>query len=313
MADFLDNIVSAWGDDEVGEEDAYPDETAAPNVNILIRTARRFLDKKVEQEEFLDEVYQTLDRLEQALAEHRSHYQNSELTPELRGLAEKADDAYEEFRGGLVEMEKADVASVRHGIEVCKEATFNLVEANQAFLEHQQREQMVECLMCGHLNTPNLSACIKCNATLPKTMVAAAASANTSGTSDLIMVPKEYVDLYEACDKVAADEIALEDWQRHIDFFNDRFNQASQQIHDQVRSHQDLLESIPNLVEEADEVVESLDQALEALAEMQLFANDGDPEHLNQGWMALMLATQKIQHTTLAFYQTLESAQESDG
>ncbi len=311
MADFLDNIVSAWGDDEVREEDAYPDETPAPNVNILIRTARKFLDKKVDQDEFLDEVYQTLDRLEQALAEHRAHYQSAELSQELRELADQADDAYEDFRRGLVEMEGIDREAVLAGIEISKEAAFALIEANRAFLEIQQRERMMECLMCGHLNEPRLTACSKCGATLPKTMETAAAGSD-AGASDLVMVPKEYVDLYEACDKVAADEIPLSQWQRHIDFFIDRFNQASQQIHDHVRRNQELLEGVPNLVDEADDVVESLDDALEALAEMQLFAHDGDPEHLNQGWMALMVATQKIQRNTTAFYQTLEDAQEDE-
>ena len=100
MADFLDNIVSAWGDDEVSEDDNYPDETNSPNVNILIRTARKFLDDKVDKESFLDEVYQTLDRLEQALAEHRSLYDSPGIDDETRDLADMADDAYEEFRGG---------------------------------------------------------------------------------------------------------------------------------------------------------------------------------------------------------------------
>jgi hypothetical protein len=43
---------------------------------------------------------------------------------------------------------------------------------------------------------------------------------------------------------------------------------------------------------------------------MQMFAEDGNVEHLNQGWMDLLAGTQKVQQRGLAFYQNLELAQE---
>jgi hypothetical protein len=70
MADFLNNIVSAWNDEE-GDKDSelYPDETNSPNINILIRAARKFLDQKISEEEFVHEVESTEDRLDKALNE----------------------------------------------------------------------------------------------------------------------------------------------------------------------------------------------------------------------------------------------------
>ena len=311
MADFLDNIVSAWGDDDT-EDDNYPDETNSPNVNILIRTARKYLDDKVDKEEFLDEVYQTLDRLEQALAEHRALYETSEIDKATRELADKADDAYEEFRGGLIEMESAEAEDVSSGIEIIKSAAFRLEEANNAFIEIQQRSMLVECVMCSHPNQPTSEHCEKCNAALPKTMEKAAAT-TSEAASNMVMVPPEYLELYEACDKVASDEIDLEVWQDKLDEFVERFNQASQQIHDNTRRFKQVLDEVPGLMEESENLVDALDEALESLNEMQLFATDRDPEHLNQGWMALLVATQKIQQRGMDFYKTLEDAQAAKG
>lgn len=308
MADFLDNIVSAWGDDEVGEEDSYPDETNSPNVNILIRTARKFVDGKVDKETFLDEVYQTLDRLEQALSEHRSLYENPDLSEEVKNYADQADDAYEEFRSGLVEMEDANKENVEQGIETCKRATIELEAANQAFFELQQREQMIECTMCSELNMPTRDKCSKCGAKLSAAIERAAATAQQA-SSDMVMVPPEYMELFEACDKVASDEIPLEQWQERVDFMVDKFNQASQQIHDHTQRFEAQLQTVPGFLDAAESLVDAMDEALESLGKMQLFSSDGDPEHLNQGWMALLVATQKIQTRGMEFYKILENAE----
>ena len=77
MTDFLDNIVSAWNDEE-GEKESelYPDETNSPNINILIRAGRKFLDGKLTQDEFIAEVDATADRLEKALGELQNYSEN---------------------------------------------------------------------------------------------------------------------------------------------------------------------------------------------------------------------------------------------
>lgn len=310
MADFLNNIVSAWNDEE-GDKDSelYPDETNSPNINILIRNARKFLDGKVSEDEFVSEVEGTADRLDKALHELQTYASRLEDGNPRKELAEQSEIAYEEFAHGLEEMSRLDRESIENGIDLCVDAAFKLESLNQHYLELEIQDSMVNCVMCSHPNAPGRTDCEKCGATLPTTMKAA--SAQDSGpANDLVMVPKEYLDLYDACDKVAANEIPLEVWQEQIDLFNERFNSASQQIHDITNANREAFEAAPEILAEAEGVVDALDEALEALHMMQMFAEDGNVEHLNQGWMSLLAGTQKVQQRGLAFYQNLELAQE---
>jgi hypothetical protein len=310
MADFLNNIVSAWNDEE-GDKDSelYPDETNSPNINILIRAARKFLDQKISEEEFVHEVESTEDRLDKALNELQVYSSRLEAGSPRKDLAEQSELAYEEFGQGLEEMAKLDRESVENGIDLCVDAAFKLESLNQHYLELEIQASMIDCVMCSHPNPPGRADCEKCGATLPTTMKAASAE-NAGYSNDLVMVPKEYLDLYDACDKVAANEIPLEVWQEQIDLFNERFNSASQQIHDITNANREAFEAAPQILAEAEGVVDALDEALEALQMMQMFAEDGNVEHLNQGWMNLLAGTQKVQQRGLAFYQNLEMAQE---
>lgn len=310
MADFLNNIVSAWNDEE-GDKDSelYPDETNSPNINILIRNARKFLDGKVNEDEFLHEAESTADRLDKALSELQAYGARLEESNPRKELTEQSELAYEEFSQGLEEMSKLDRESVENGIDLCVNAAYKLESLNQHYLELEIQDAMVDCVMCNHANAPGRSDCEKCGATLPTAMKAASAQ-DPGHSSDLVMVPKEYLDLYDACDKVATNEIPLEVWQEQIDLFNDRFNSASQQIHDITNANREAFNAAPEILAEAEGVVDALDEALEALHMMQMFAEDGNVEHLNQGWMNLLAGTQKVQQRGLAFYQNLELAQE---
>jgi hypothetical protein len=310
MADFLNNIVSAWNDEE-GDKDSelYPDETNSPNINILIRNARKFLDGKITEEEFVSEVESTADRLDKALSELQAYASRLEDGSPRKELAEQSEQAYEEFGQGLEEMSRVDRESVENGIDLCVDSAYKLESLNQHYLELEIQAAMVDCVMCNHSNPPGRPDCEKCGATLPTTMKAASAE-NSGYSNDLVMVPKEYLDLYDACDKVAANEIPLEVWQEQIDLFNERFNSASQQIHDITNANRETFDAAPEILAEAEGVVDALDEALEALHLMQQFAEDGNVEHLNQGWMDLLAGTQKVQQRGLAFYQNLELAQE---
>lgn len=310
MTDFLDNIVSAWNDEE-GEKESelYPDETNSPNINILIRAGRKFLDGKLTQDEFIAEVDATADRLEKALGELQAYAENLSDDDPAKELAEQSEFAYEEFGQGLEEMEKCDPEAVQHGIDLCIEAAYRLEYLNQHYLELEQKSQMVECLRCSHPNPPQRDTCESCSATLPNAM--RQASAESSGYSnELVMVPKEYLELYDACDRVASGDMPLEEWQQLIVVFNDRFNAASQQVHDMSSLNQETLKNHPNLLAAAEGVVDALDESIEALHRMHQFADDGDVEHLNQGWMDLLMGTQKLQQRGLNFYQMIEAAQE---
>ncbi len=310
MADFLNNIVAAWNDEE-GEKESelYPDETNSPNINILIRNARKFLDNKLTEDQFMDEVESTGERLDKALSELQAFAKGLEAGDPKKDLAEQSEVAYDEFGRGLEEMVKLDPQDVDNGINICVEAAFKLQSLHQHYLDLEAEAAMVNCVMCSHLNPPGRQTCAKCNATLPTTMQEASA-ADAAYSNDLVMVPKEYLDLYDACDKIAANEIPIEAWQEQIDIFTDRFNTASQQIHDITNANREVFEAAPEILAEAEGVVDALDEALEALVKMQMFAEDGNVEHLNQGWMDLLAGTQKVQQRGLAFYQNLETAQD---
>lgn len=310
MTDFLDNIVSAWNDEE-GEKESelYPDETNSPNINILIRAARKYLDNKLTKDEFIAEVDATADRLEKALNELQTYSESLAEGDPSRDLAEQSELAYEEFGHGLEEMEKATPEDVEKGIDSCIEAAYKLEYLNQNYIELEQQSMMIECLRCSHSNPPNRDTCESCSATLPNAMREASAE-NAGYSSDLVMVPKEYLELYDACDKVAAGEIPVEDWQQQVFLFNERFNSASQQIHDISSTYHETFKDHPELLSAAEMVVDALDESIEALHKMHLFAEDGEVEHLNQGWMELLAGTQKVQQRGLNFYQMLESAQE---
>jgi hypothetical protein len=310
MADFLNNIVSAWNDEE-GDKDSelYPDETNSPNINILLRAARKFLDGKITDDDFLHEVESTAERLDKALQELQSYASRFEEGSLRKELAEQSEQAYEEFAQGLEEMSKLDRESVENGIDLCVDSAYKLESLNQHYLDLEVQASLVDCVMCNHQNPPGRPDCEKCGATLPTTMKAASAE-DAAYSNDLIMVPKEYLDLYDACDRVASNEIPLEVWQEQIDIFTERFNSASQQIHDITNANREAFEAAPEILAEAEGVVDALDEALEALQMMQMFAEDGNVAHLNQGWMNLLAGTQKVQQRGLAFYQNLELAQE---
>lgn len=310
MTDFLDNIVSAWNDEE-GEKESelYPDETNSPNVNILIRAARKFLNNELSEEDLIAELDATADRLEKALSELQTYCEALPEDDPSRDLAEQSELAYEEFANSLEEIEKATPESVNRGIDLCIEATHRLEYLNQHYLELDRQSAMVDCLRCSFSNSPERETCESCGATLPTAMKQAAAE-HSAYSNELVMVPKEYLELYDACDKVATGDIPVEDWEHQVFLFNDRFNAASQQIHDISTSYAKTFENHPDLLDAAESVVDALDESIEALHRMHQFADDGEVEHLNQGWMDLLAGTQKVQQRGLHFYQMLEAAQE---
>jgi len=315
MADstFLDNIVAAWGGSEADipdrERDPFPDETRSPHINNLIRTARQYLVGLIRRTELLNEIQLAVDRLKKALNEHRAFYDQYELTEEVREIADRADSAYIDFSFGLSSMVDSlpleDLSLVEKGIETCKTAALTLEQCNDRFLELQKLEMRVNCPSCEHPNEPHYRQCVKCNAPLP-------ASPEDEDSGDMVMVPEDYMHLYEACDKVAAGEIPLAAWQAHIDRFVEGFEQTRNFVGDQFRLNADQLDGVPGLKDEAEALLESLEEAEAALCTMQEFADDGDPEHLNQGWFDLLKATQKIQRDGMNFYRTLEAIDHGD-
>lgn len=312
---FLESLVSAWGGEDVSDDTLYPDESDSPNLNVLIRTARKYLDDKVTPSQFLDEVKAMMARLEQALTEHRALYQIPGITDEVRSVADQAEAAFDEFRKGLegflYYFDQQDPAVLEEGITICKSASKKLREAYSKFEEIQKRDQMARCLMCGHLNQSNVRNCLKCGVVLPDEMERSAASKGET-SSDLVMVPPEYMQLYQACDLVAGQKIPLEQWHAIIESFVVSFSQSRAFVEEQLAAQADALGEISELEGIASLLVRGLTEAEAALDQMLQFADDGVVEHLNQGWMDLLKATRKVQEAGVGFYQTLEALQRAE-
>ncbi|GMU50899.1 MAG: hypothetical protein AMXMBFR33_00450 [Candidatus Xenobia bacterium] len=312
---FLESLVSAWGGEDVSEEKLYPDESDSPNLNVLIRTARKYLDDKVTPTQFLEEVKGMMARLDQALTEHRALYQIPGITDEVREVADRAEAAFDEFRRGLSDFlryfDQQDPVVLEEGINTCKVASKKLRDSYQKFEEIQRRDQMSRCLMCGHLNQSNVRNCLKCGAVLPDEMERTAAS-KTETSSDLVMVPPEYMQLYQACDLVAGQKIPTEQWRAVVDTFLVSFTQSRAFVEEQLAAQAEALGEISELEGIASLLVRGLTEAEKSLDLMLQYEEDGEVDHLNQGWMDLLKATRKVQEAGVGFYQTLEALQRAE-
>jgi len=109
MSDFLNSFLSAWEDEPSASPE--PDDSRAPNVNVLLRKARGRLQGTVSDEELLREIealeaitvrsFETLeglDRLGERLNPAREHLQDfADLLAELADWAQAPDE--DQFEG----------------------------------------------------------------------------------------------------------------------------------------------------------------------------------------------------------------------
>jgi ribosomal protein L40E len=307
---FLDSLKQAWVGDEPGDEELYPDETESPHVNHLLRTARKYADGKLMPGELFKEIQAQSARLEQALREHHVLMQTPGLSEELAGLAAQAAEAYEGFRVGLrlllTYFDQHDPEVLEQGIEACKTSTARLVRLNKEFAAVQEREAAQRCMMCGHLNPPRARTCARCQAPLPEEMARSAATAEQAA-SDLVMVPPEYMQLYQACDQVARGDLEVAAWRGVVEAFHTSFSQSRALVEQQVAQYRQQLAEAGELAPVAEALIEGLKGAEKALEDMLVYADDGVVDHLNYGWMDLLAATRKVQESSLIFQQTLQA------
>ena len=165
---------------------------------------------------------------------------------------------------------------------------------------------MPRCLMCSHLNQPNARNCARCGAVLPEQMERSAATKEVT-TSDLVMVPQEYLDLYNACDAVAGGRMEVAEWKRVLDPLWHAFNQTREAMALHLAQHSQDLDGAPELKPVAEALMEGLGRAEAALEQMARFEEEGDPELLNDGWMALLKGTRKVQESGAIFLSSLNA------
>lgn len=306
--EFLDSLKNAW--DEPPAETPAQDESPSPNLNALIRTVRAHQQGQATGARVLREVQEMTARLDLAIHDHDVLYGVAEVPEEIQVLADRSREALDQFSRGLELLRQAleEGGDPEPGLEVCKGAAATLEEQHLGFAAIQKRESMARCLMCSHLNEPKARQCTRCGAVLPEQMERSAA-ARESATSDLVMVPPEYMELYNACDSVAAGNIGIEEWRRSLDPLWQGFHQTREQVSAHLAQHEKDLQGAPELKPVAEALLEGLGRAESALEDMARFGEDGDVEHLNQGWIALLKGTRKVQESGAIFLSTLQSLQ----
>lgn len=303
---FLDSLKDAW---DAVEAPTFPDETTSPHLNSLIRALRGLQAGAGSPADVRRELDAMQARLNLALTDHETLYHVPGMEDEIRVLADATAAEYGEFSEGLgalgAALEDGSLA-FEPGIDRCKAAAARLEALHLEFAEIQKRESLSRCMMCSQLNLPQARNCARCGAVLPDQMERSAA-AKESATSDLVMVPPEYVDLYNACDQVAVGKIPVEDWRRQVDSLWQAFNGTRHFVEMQLARHSADLEGAPELRPVAEALTDGLATADAALVEMALFQEDGDPEHLNEGWMNLLKGTRKVQESSAIFLSQLQA------
>lgn len=306
---FLDSLKDAWEAADAPPSASFPDETSSPHLNSLIRTLRSLQAGAGSASDARRELDAMQARLHLALTDHDTLYAVPGMEEEVRVLADATAAEYTEFSQGLRDLGAAlddGTLAFDAGIERCKAAASRLEALHLAFAELQKRESLSRCLMCSQLNLPQARNCARCGAVLPDQMERSAAS-KESATSDLVMVPPEYVELYNSCDAVAAGRMAVEDWRRQVDSLWHAFNGTRHFVEMQLARHSGDMEGSPELRPVAEALTDGLARADAALVEMARFQEDGDPEHLNEGWMNLLKGTRKVQESSAIFLSALQA------
>ena len=101
---------------------------------------------------------------------------------------------------------------------------------------------------------------------------------------ELVPIPAFYQPLFQACHAVAAGQIEVDAWWTAWEAVADQFESTATAVAEQIEAAQ---EPVPL----AEELLQALEQAQQALADMATYPEQGDPEILNQGWLALVRAT----------------------
>lgn len=306
---FLDSLKDAWEAVDAPPASSFPDESSSPHLNSLIRSLRALQSGVGTAADARRELDTMSARLRLAVTDHDTLFHVPGMEDEVRVLAEATMAEYGAFGQGLSEVGQAmDDGSLAFepGIERCKAAASRLEALHAEFAEIQKRESLSRCVMCSQLNLPQARSCARCGAALPDRMERSAAT-RESATSDLVMIPPEYVELYNACDAVAAGRLEVGEWRRRVDSLWQAFNGTRHFVEMQLARHSADMDGSPELRPVAEALTDGLATADAGLVEMARFEEDGDPEHLNEGWMGLLKGTRKVQESSAIFLSTLQA------
>ncbi len=138
------------------------------------------------------------------------------------------------------------------------------------------------CVRCGHQNPPGAKFCESCNAVLPK-----------MAQEEITAPPKvneRYNQLKNAAEKVKSAEWTVEEYGSFLENISAILSQKEQEI----REIEIPEEAIEDFREELEVCFAGIDLYNQGIAEMKLFLEDLNPEHLDYGLELVHQGNEKI-------------------
>ena len=111
-------------------------------------------------------------------------------------------------------------------------------------------------------------------------------------------IPPFFIPLFEATQAMLAGEIDHDDWMDIWEKVGLTLHSTIQNIEKQLRRTGRAMGKGPEIKMVGHGLKDGLHQAFEALDEMGEYLDDGDEEHLQQGWVDLLEASQTIARAT---------------
>lgn len=321
----------AWN--EAVEQERPPDEFAipqpdedgnyqSPSLTRILEAYRRYLETPEERRALLkviEQAQQGMDRLLSTLELSAEEGLDDAENP----IHQAARTGFDEFLAGLEDLQQAlaqrDEDAGEQALGALQSATNRIMDAYAFFQKLRNVAMTVACPSCGAENRKGSPKCSECGTVLPtleeKTEGRIVAE-NTEGVLRAETAPAMTTPNYSRLDQ------AIGLW-RTGESDDARLLSEIQAVESNMNGHQAAnraeLEDMEGLTEQEVElttrILGSIDLALtgslEAIAEMKLYWEDKDPEHLYRGMTQLGPPTQQMIEAFLAM-QSLNTDDEEE-
>jgi hypothetical protein len=315
--------------------------TDAPNANLLISTIEGFKKGEFPKELLIS----NLDRFHEDMQELRTDmegaakvpFDNPDLPAEventLKGL-DVADEAVELVQKFL---QDNNMALLDSAIAKIKTSVEMLRASQHKFEDISEKELKVTCIKCGYLNPPSRDNCASCGVVLPKTAAPSGASTfvmgeegdvGLGGEGEFVMT-ETLAKLVEASAKARDEKITFEEYSVTLNGQEEKLRQllkdmerppVSLKIEDYPEDQRGMIQEQLEMGKEIIDLTrEGANEYLEGIAEMRLFGEDGDVNHLRAGLELAISGNQKM-HQVRKFgdiakkeLSKFESAQKQQG
>lgn len=274
----MDNFIQAFSEGFEEEERAESkDESPASRVNVVLRSARRFVEEPAAERAYFEHELKAYETgLEQTLA-----------------VLEDLHDQADENEAILLEVAHQDLESVMqlssklHTVlsnpdrELLDQISSSLVVPTyRLLLAREALERLSDtrhCPYCSQENARQASRCEQCGKPL-------SVPDPLHQEGELIAVPPNLSRLLELCFQVASDpEALLEPWRKYLGTVRSQFSAALQRVELSLKK-----ETQETVVGEFQEMKQGLEGMLAGFEELGTFEESLDAETLDKGWVKMM-------------------------